>query len=78
MNIDWRRVGAAGSVIGGIATMHGLKTRKWCSIHTFGVVLGIAATVAPLVQRARRISVTLHAPERRLPTVLSAADNFIS
>jgi len=55
---DWKRVGAAGSIIGGIATMHGLKTRKWRHIHTVGVALGIAATVAPLVERARRMSVT--------------------
>ena len=56
MNVDWTRVGAAGSVIGGIAVMHGLKSRKWRSIHSFGVALGIAATVVPLVKRARRMS----------------------
>jgi hypothetical protein len=54
VNVDWKRVGAAGSVIGGIAVMHGLKARTWRSIHTFGVALGIAATAAPLLERARR------------------------
>jgi orotate phosphoribosyltransferase-like protein len=58
VNVDWKRVGAAGSVIGGIAVMHGLKSRKWRSIHTFGVALGIAATVIPLIERARRMIVT--------------------
>jgi len=58
VKVDWKRVGAAGSVIGGIAVMHGLKTRKWRSIHSFGVALGIAATVVPLVERARRMSAT--------------------
>src|SRR5215813_2641190 len=58
LKVDWKRVGAAGSVIGGIAVMHGLKTRKWRSIHSFGVALGIAATVVPLVERARRMSAT--------------------
>ena len=28
VKVDWKRVGAAGSVIGGIAVMHGLKSRK--------------------------------------------------
>jgi hypothetical protein len=58
VKVDWKRVGAAGSVIGGIAVMHGLKSRKWRSIHSFGVALGITATVVPLIERARRMSVT--------------------
>ena len=58
MNVDWKRVGAAGSVIGGIAVMHGVKSRKWRFIHSFGVALGIVATVIPLVERARRMSAT--------------------
>jgi orotate phosphoribosyltransferase-like protein len=58
VTVDWKRVGAAGSVIGGIAVMHGLKSRKWRSIHTFGVVLGLAATVVPLIERVRRMSMT--------------------
>src|SRR5215472_16068098 len=58
VKVDWKRVGAAGSVIGGIAVMHGLKTRKWRSIHSFGVALGVAATVVPLIERARRMSAT--------------------
>ena len=58
MNVDWKRVGAAGSVIGGIAVMHGVKSRKWRTIHSFGVALGIVATAIPLVERARRMGVT--------------------
>jgi hypothetical protein len=58
LKVDWKRVGAAGSVIGGIAVMHGLKSRKWRSIHSFGVALGIVTTVVPLVERTRRTSVT--------------------
>jgi hypothetical protein len=46
-------VRGAGSIIAGIAVMHGLKTRKWRYIHTFGVALGFAATAAPIVKRAR-------------------------
>ncbi len=55
VNIDGKRVGAAGSVIAGIAVIHGLRTRKWRYIHTIGVVLGIAAVVAPLVKRVKSI-----------------------
>ena len=55
MNINWKRVGAAGSIIGGIAVMHGLRTRKWRYIHTIGVALGVIATVAPLAKRAKDI-----------------------
>ena len=55
MNIDWRRVGAAGSVIGGIAIMHGLKSRRWRYLHTFGVALGIVATAAPIFKRVKAI-----------------------
>jgi hypothetical protein len=58
MNIDWRRVGAAGSVIGGIAIMHGLKSRRWRYLHTFGVVLGIVSTVAPILKRVKAIRAT--------------------
>ena len=55
MNIDWRRVGAAGSVIGGIAIMHGLKSRRWRYLHTFGVALGIVSTAAPILKRVKAI-----------------------
>ena len=40
MSTDWKKVGAVGSVIGGIAVLHGLKSRKWRFIHTLGVALG--------------------------------------
>jgi hypothetical protein len=53
MGADWKRVGAAGSVIGGIAVLHGLRSRKWRFIHTVGVALGIVATAVPLLKRAR-------------------------
>jgi hypothetical protein len=55
MNIDWKRVGAAGSVIGGIAIMHGLKSRRWRYIHTAGVTLGLISAVVPLIGRAKAI-----------------------
>ena len=59
MNINWKMVGGAGSIISGIAIMHGLKTRKWRHIHTFGVMLGIAAGIAPWVRRARALHAEL-------------------
>jgi len=59
VKINWRMVGGAGSIIGGIAVMHGLKSRKWRYIHTFGVALGFAATVAPIVKRARDLRAEL-------------------
>jgi uncharacterized membrane protein YphA (DoxX/SURF4 family) len=46
MNIDWRRVAATGSIIGGIAVIYGLKTRRWRYIHTSCTVLVIAAEAA--------------------------------
>ena len=63
MTTDWKRVGAAGSVIGGLAVMHGLRSRKWRFIHTFGVALGIVATVAPFLKRKSAHAV--QAPEAR-------------
>ena len=59
MRINWKIVGGAGSVISGIAVMHGLSTRKWRHIHTFGVALGIAAGIAPLVSRAKALRAML-------------------
>jgi len=56
---NWRMVGGAGSIIGGIAVMHGLKSRKWRYIHTFGVTLGFVATVAPIVKRAQDLRAEL-------------------
>jgi hypothetical protein len=58
-DFDWKMVGGAGSIIGGIAVMHGLKTRKWRYIHTFGVLLGVVSTVAPIVRRARELRAEL-------------------
>jgi len=58
-NFDWKLVGGAGGIIGGIAVMHGLKNRKWRYIHTFGVMLGVVATVAPIVKRARDLRAEL-------------------
>ncbi len=45
VSIDWKKAGAAGSIIGGIAVMHGPRTRKWRYIHTFGVVLGTVSAI---------------------------------
>jgi hypothetical protein len=47
MNVDWKKVGAAGTVIGGISVLHGIRHRRWRYIHTLGVLLAIAAAVAP-------------------------------
>lgn len=46
MNISWKEVNAAGTVIAGIAVIHGLTSRKWRDIHTFGVLLGLVAALA--------------------------------
>jgi hypothetical protein len=62
MRINWKIVGGAGSVISGIAVMHGLSTRKWRHIHTLGVALGIAAGIAPFARRAKALRSAL-APE---------------
>jgi hypothetical protein len=67
--IDWKMVGGVGSIIGGIAVMHGLKTRKWRYIHTFGVALGIVAAAAPIVNRARELRAEmLSEPDEHDPT----------
>jgi hypothetical protein len=49
MNIDWPRVRATGEVIAGLTAIHGLRYRKWEYVHTFGVVMGFAATAAILL-----------------------------
>jgi hypothetical protein len=59
VHINWKVVGGAGSIISGIAVMHGLKTRKWRHIHTFGVCLGIAAGLAPIVKGANALRTEL-------------------
>jgi hypothetical protein len=59
VKINWRMVGGAGSIVGGIAVMHGLKSRKWRYLHTFGLALGLVATVAPMVKRARDLRAEL-------------------
>jgi hypothetical protein len=52
MNINWRKVSAAGAVIAGMSTIFGLQHRKWRYIRSFGVVLAaVAATVGRLQDR---------------------------
>lgn len=46
MNIDWRKVRAAGAVIAGMSVILGVRHRRWRYAHTAGVVLGIAAAAA--------------------------------
>jgi orotate phosphoribosyltransferase-like protein len=46
MNIDWKKVRAAGAVIAGISVILGARHRRWRYTHTVGVVLGIAAAAA--------------------------------
>lgn len=47
MSINWKIVGTGGTIIAGFAAWHGLTSRKWRDIHTFGVLLGVAASVVP-------------------------------
>jgi hypothetical protein len=46
MNIDWKKVRAAGGVIAGLSVILGVRHRRWRYAHSFGVVLGIAAAAA--------------------------------
>lgn len=46
MNIDWRMVHEAGTIIAGISAVLRGKGRRWQHIHSFGVGLGIAGAVA--------------------------------
>jgi hypothetical protein len=46
MNIDWKKVRAAGAVIAGISVLLGVRHRRWRYTHTVGVLLGIAAAAA--------------------------------
>ena len=50
-NIDWPRVRATAEIIAGLTAIHGLKYRKWEYVHTFGVVLGLVATAAGLLNK---------------------------
>ena len=50
-DIDWAKVRAASAVIAGICVLHGVRHRRWRYLHTFGVVLGVAAAAAALLQR---------------------------
>ena len=46
VDIDWKKVQAAGAVIAGISVILGVRRRQWRYTHTVGVVLGIAAAAA--------------------------------
>ena len=46
MNIDWKKVRAAGAVIAGISVILGVRHRRWRYTHSAGVVLGVAAAAA--------------------------------
>jgi hypothetical protein len=50
MDIDWRKIGAAGDVIAGLTAIHGLRHRKVQLVHTVGVVLGFVAVAAGLLK----------------------------
>jgi hypothetical protein len=50
VNIDSKRIGAVGSIIAALAVLHGLRSRRWRYIHTFGVGLGVASAVLPLLE----------------------------
>jgi hypothetical protein len=62
MNINWKKAGAAGGIVAGIAVVHGTKTRTWRYIHTGGVVLGIIAAVASYIIE-RKSAQAAQAPE---------------
>jgi hypothetical protein len=52
VNIDWRKVSAAGAVIAGMSTIFGLQHRTWRYARSFGVVLAaVAATAGRLRDR---------------------------
>ena len=46
MNIDWKKIRAAGAVMAGMSVILGVRHRRWRYTHTAGVVLGIAAATA--------------------------------
>ena len=46
MNIDWKKIRAAGAVIAGLSVILGIRHRRWRYTHTFGVILGVAAAAA--------------------------------
>jgi hypothetical protein len=46
VDIDWKKVQAAGAVIAGVSVILGVRHRQWRYTHTVGVVLGIAAAAA--------------------------------
>jgi hypothetical protein len=45
-DVDWGRVGAAASIVGAVAVLHGLKTRSWRYLRTAATALVIGAAVA--------------------------------
>ncbi len=46
MNIDWKKVRAAGAVLAGMSVILGVRHRRWRYTHTAGMVLGIGAAAA--------------------------------
>jgi hypothetical protein len=46
MDINWKKVRAAGAVIAGLSVILGIRHRRWRYTHTFGVILGVAAAAA--------------------------------
>jgi hypothetical protein len=50
MNIDWKKIRAAGAVIAGMSVLLGVRHRRWRYTHSFGVVLGVAAAAAVRLQ----------------------------
>jgi len=46
MDIDWKKVRAAGAIIAGLSVILGIRHRRWRYTHTFGVILGVAAAAA--------------------------------
>jgi hypothetical protein len=46
MNIDWKKIRAAGAVIAGMSVILGVRHRRWRYTHTADVVLRLAAAAA--------------------------------
>jgi hypothetical protein len=46
MNIDWKKVRAAGAVIAGVSVILGVRHRRWRYAHRAGMVLGLVAATA--------------------------------